>query len=103
MAIPPYVRGHDLLAGKVVVITAAPGAGVGGGTARRCLEEGARVVISDAHERRLTEAEKDLVAHGDVLAVPCDVTDEAQVQRLYDTTAERYGRIDVAINNAGLG
>ena len=37
------------------------------------------------------------------LAVPCDVTDEAQVQRLYDAAVDRHGRFDVAVNNAGLG
>ena len=39
---PPYVGGHDLLADKVVVVTAAAGAGIGAATVRRCLEEGAR-------------------------------------------------------------
>ena len=42
---PSYVGGHGLLTGKRVVITAAAGSGIGSSTARRCLEEGARVVI----------------------------------------------------------
>ena len=54
--IPPYPDGHDLLAGKGVVVTAAAGTGIGFATAKRCAEEGARVVISDHHERRLGEA-----------------------------------------------
>src|SRR6202030_974488 len=67
--------------------------------------EGAVVVISDAHERRLGEAAEALaeVAGSTPLAVPCNVTVEAQVQRLYDTAVAEHGRIDVAINNAGLG
>jgi 3-oxoacyl-[acyl-carrier protein] reductase len=94
------VTGHDLLTGKVVVVTAAAGTGIGSAAARRCLEEGARVVVSDWHERRLAET---AAALGDVLAIPCDVTDEAQVQALVDGTVAGYGRLDVMINNAGLG
>ncbi|HLH27574.1 MAG TPA: SDR family NAD(P)-dependent oxidoreductase, partial [Acidimicrobiales bacterium] len=73
---------HALLEGKVVVVTAAAGTGIGFATARRCIEEGATVVISDAHERRLAEAASALadLAGSPPLAVPCDVTDEAQVQ-----------------------
>ena len=52
---PPPPTGHALLAGKVVIVTAAAGTGIGSATARRCLEEGAAVVVSDAHERRLAE------------------------------------------------
>jgi 3-oxoacyl-[acyl-carrier protein] reductase len=101
--LPP--PGHGLLTGKVVVITAAAGTGIGFATAKRCLEEGATVVISDAHERRLGEAADALaeLAGERPLAVPCNVTDEAQVQQLYDAAAERHGHFDVAVNNAGLG
>lgn len=48
-----YVPGHGLLDGRTAVVTAAAGAGIGGATARRLLEEGARIVIGDAHARRL--------------------------------------------------
>ena len=53
---PNYVPGHGLLRDKRVVVTAAAGTGIGYATARRCAEEGARVLISDIHERRLAEA-----------------------------------------------
>jgi 3-oxoacyl-[acyl-carrier protein] reductase len=104
--VPP--PGHGLLTGKIVVITAAAGTGIGFATAKRCIEEGAQVVVSDAHERRLGEAADVLAALPESagerpLAVPCDVTDEAQVQRLYDAAVERHGHFDVAVNNAGLG
>ncbi|MFN2561769.1 MAG: SDR family oxidoreductase [Jatrophihabitans sp.] len=103
--VPPYVGGHALLDGKVAVVTASAGAGIGSAAARRCLEEGAQVVISDTHERRLGETLGALKAdHGDaVAAVPCNVTDEMQVQQLIDTAVATFGRLDVMINNAGLG
>jgi 3-oxoacyl-[acyl-carrier protein] reductase len=99
------VNGHQLLQDKVVVITAAAGTGIGGATARRCLAEGAQVLISDQHRKRLAATHDELAqAHGDrVGSHPCDVTDEAQVQALIAAAAERFGRIDVLINNAGLG
>ena len=98
------MEGHGLLAGKVALVTAAAGTGIGGATARRLLAEGAAVVISDAHERRLAETAAQMVGDGDrVLAVPCDVRDEDQVQALFAAAVERHGRLDVVVNNAGLG
>jgi 3-oxoacyl-[acyl-carrier protein] reductase len=94
------------LEGKVVIVTAAAGTGIGSATARRCLEEGASVVVSDAHERRLSETAAALGADAGgerVHAITCDVRDEEQVGALYDGTIGRFGRIDVAIHNAGLG
>jgi 3-oxoacyl-[acyl-carrier protein] reductase len=100
---PP--AGHALLEGKVVVVTAAAGTGIGSAAARRCLEEGAEVVISDQHARRLEEARDELAAaYGDrVWSMGCDVTDEEAVVTLMEGAALRFGRIDVLINNAGLG
>jgi 3-oxoacyl-[acyl-carrier protein] reductase len=96
---PAYVGGHGLLAGKGVVVTAAAGTGIGSATARRCVEEGARVVISDRHERRLAETAAELGVPG----IACDVTDEASVQALVAGATEALGGIDVLVNNAGLG
>ena len=90
---------HDLLRDKVVVVTAAAGTGIGSAVARRAQEEGATVVVSDWHERRLASTAADL----GVKAIPCDVTAEEQVQALVDGTVAEYGRLDVMINNAGLG
>ncbi|MGA5192968.1 SDR family oxidoreductase [Streptomyces exfoliatus] len=103
---PDYVPGHGLLTGRGAVVTAAAGAGIGGATARRLLEEGARVLISDAHARRLKESEAELAAEfgaDRVTALACDVTDETQVAALFDLAAERHGRLDIVVNNAGLG
>ncbi len=103
---PEYPPAHDLLAGKVVVVTAAAGAGIGAAVVRRVLEEGARaVVLGDTHERRLGEAQAALMEEfGDdrVRSLLCDVTDEAQVQALIDA-ADEFGGVDVMVNNAGLG
>jgi 3-oxoacyl-[acyl-carrier protein] reductase len=106
VTVPPVIPpGRDLLAGKVVVVTAAAGTGIGSAVAGRCLAEGAQVVISDRHERRLTAARDELArAHGDrVCSQACDVTDEAQVGALVAAAVARFGRIDVLVNNAGLG
>ncbi|MBB4715904.1 MULTISPECIES: SDR family oxidoreductase [Streptomyces] len=103
---PGYVPGHGLLKGRTAVVTAAAGAGIGGATARRFLEEGARVLISDAHARRLEECAARLAGEFGseaVTAVPCDVTDETQVRVLFETAAAEHGRLDVVVNNAGLG
>src|SRR5687768_17119850 len=99
MTAPPYVQGHDLLAGKVVLVTASAGSGIGFATAKRCQEEGATVVVSDRHERRTAESAEEL----GVLGVPCDVTDEGQVQALFDAVLAQHGQLDVLVNNAGLG
>ena len=103
MTAPPPGRG--LLDGKVVVITAAAGTGIGSATVERCIDEGATVVVSDAHERRLGEAAAGYSerAGAEVLALPCDVTDEAMVQALLDGAVEQHGHVDVLVNNAGLG
>ncbi|MGH9187856.1 MAG: SDR family oxidoreductase [Acidimicrobiales bacterium] len=98
---PAYVPGHGLLAGKVVLVTAAAGTGIGFATAKRCVEEGATVIISDAHERRLGEVAEQL--GGPTVAVPCDVTDESAVQHLFASAIEATGGLDVVVNNAGLG
>jgi 3-oxoacyl-[acyl-carrier protein] reductase len=97
------------LDGKTVIVTAAAGTGIGSATARRCLEEGASVVVSDAHERRLAETAEQLVSEAAgggqerVHAIACNVTDQAQVDALYAGAVQRFGRIDVAVHNAGLG
>ena len=104
--IPPEPpAGRDLLAGKVVVVTAAAGTGIGSAVARRCLAEGAQVAISDQHERRLAVAHDELACEfgGRVWSLPCDVTVEEQVGALIAGAVRHFGRIDVVVNNAGLG
>jgi 3-oxoacyl-[acyl-carrier protein] reductase len=102
---PRYPPGRHLLADKTVLVTAAAGTGIGFATARRCLEEGARVFVSDFHERRLGEAVEQLraLAPEAVEAKVCDVTREADVRALVSQAVRDFGHIDVLVNNAGLG
>ncbi|MDV3128717.1 SDR family oxidoreductase [Mycobacterium sp. 21AC1] len=102
---PTEVEGHGLLKGKVVLVTAAAGTGIGSSTARRALLEGADVVVSDYHERRLNETRDQLaeLGLGRVEAVVCDVTSTDAVDALITSAVEKTGRLDVLVNNAGLG
>ena len=102
---PKEIEGHGLLKGKVVLVTAAAGTGIGSTTARRALLEGADVVISDFHERRLNETREELAALGlgRVDSVVCDVTSTAAVDALITGAVDKAGRVDVLVNNAGLG
>ena len=106
LSLPPeYPQGHDLLRGRRVVITAAAGTGIGFAAAKRCVEEGASVLISDIHPARLTEAEARLeaLAKGPVMAQRCDVTVQDEVDGLFAAAENAFGAVDVVINNAGLG
>ena len=86
--------------GKVVIVTGA-GTGIGAGTARRFLQEGAFVVLNGRREGKLHEtlarfdAAKALIHSG-------DVSDEAYVKRLVADTVTRFGKLDVLVNNAGF-
>lgn len=103
MPSPPPGRG--LLTGKRVVVTAAAGTGIGSAVAERCLLEGARVLISDIHERRLAEtADRLAEATGSRPdTAVCNVTIEDDVQALIAAAITSMGGIDVMMNNAGLG
>jgi len=102
---PPYVPAHDLLRDKTVLITAAAGAGIGFATAKRCAEEGARLFISDIHEKRTAEAAQALeeISGQPVGHRLCNVREDQEVRDLVASAIEEMGRIDVVINNAGLG
>ena len=86
--------------GKVVIVTGA-GSGIGAGTARRFLKEGAFVVLNGRREQKLHEtiagfeSAKSLVHAG-------DVSDEEYVKRLVKDTVNKFGKLDVLVNNAGF-
>jgi 3-oxoacyl-[acyl-carrier protein] reductase len=105
LTLPTPPRGHRLLEGRTVLLTAAAGTGIGFATARRCVEEGARVLVSDAHERRVGEAAEQLsaLAGAPVRGVRCDVSRQDDIDALWATATETLGHVDVLINNAGLG
>ncbi|BDT84749.1 SDR family oxidoreductase [Nocardia cyriacigeorgica] len=103
---PALVAGHGLLTDRKAVVTAAAGTGIGSATARRLLSEGADVVVSDWHERRLGETRAELSAEfpdRKVEAIVCDVCSTEQVDELVRGAAAAMGRIDIFVNNAGLG
>jgi len=88
--------------GKMVVITGAS-SGLGEATARLLSAEGAIVVLGARRVERLKSLADELTARGgQALAIATDVTDRAQVKKLVDTAVQKFGRIDVIINNAGL-
>lgn len=103
--IPAYPEPRGLLKGKTVVVTAAAGTGIGYSAAKRAAEEGATVLISDFHERRLGEAADRIAAEVGPRPATfvCDVTDQAQIDALHAAAEAELGAVDVLINNAGLG
>ena len=104
---PTYVKGHNILAGKSVLITAAAGAGIGFAAATKAVEEGCRaIVISDVHEGRLAasvEKLKEETGLQNVWGKTCNVAVEDEVQALIAFAEEKLGGVDILINNAGLG
>lgn len=88
--------------GKVVIITGASG-GLGEATARHLAARGAKLVLAARRTDKLQALVAELQANGaEAMAHATDVTDAAQVQALADATLQRFGRIDVLVNNAGI-
>ena len=91
------------LENKVAIVTGA-GKGIGWGIAKVFSQEGAKVVIVDWDEEAGKKtAEEILQSGGDALFVHCDVSNEEQVKAMVQATLDKYGRIDVLVNNAGVG
>src|SRR5882757_6367267 len=99
----PVSAGTDRMSGKICLVTGG-GSGIGRASARKLAEEGASaVVIAGRREAEIEAAAAECRNFGaQALAVRADVTREEDVERLVRTTVERYGRLDVAFNNAGF-
>jgi len=90
------------LEGKVVIITGS-NSGIGKATAKLLIQEGAKVVINGRNDEKLNNAEKEINApEGKLLKVRADITKPEQAKQLIDKTIEKFGKLDILINNAGV-
>src|SRR6266542_5605778 len=91
--------------GKVVIVTGAS-SGIGEATARQLAREGAKVVLAARRVDRLEALAQEIAAMGtgaETLVVQADLSKLEDIQSLINQTRERFGRIDVLVNNAGFG
>jgi len=87
--------------GRTVIVTGG-GGGIGGASCRRFAAEGARVAVFDVNLEAAQNVARDIVASaGQAQAFQCDITDRASVDQAVAATIERFGPIDVLVNNAG--
>ncbi len=89
------------LAGKVAVVTGAA-RGIGRATVERLLAEGAKVVVSDVDAERLNKTVAEIGPPENVLAAPADVSRKDEVDRLVAAAVQKFGAIDIMVNNAGI-
>ena len=89
--------------GQVVIVTGAS-AGIGAATARELARGGARVVMA-ARRSAALEEQAGLIRNqgGDAIAITADISDAVQVERLVERTHDLFGKVDVLVNNAGIG
>lgn len=91
------------LKGKIAILTAAAGAGIGRTMARTFAREGASVVLTDIHEERTKQIAYELKKeYGvQVIGIKCDVLNLQDIKNVVKITMETFGRIDILFNNAG--
>ncbi len=92
------------LAGKVALITGAA-SGIGLAITRRFVKEKALVAMVDRNIEKLNQSREELLQMdraAQILPVPCDITNEADVVEAVKTIAEHFGRLNIAVNNAGV-
>ncbi|GER67484.1 short-chain dehydrogenase [Weizmannia acidilactici] len=91
------------LENKIAIVTGGA-SGIGLATVKALIGKGAKVVISDYNEEGGKAVEKELKENGvDVVFIRADVSDEKSVQNLVAETVKKYGRLDIMVNNAGVG
>jgi NAD(P)-dependent dehydrogenase (short-subunit alcohol dehydrogenase family) len=100
--VAPAPKAEADLRGAVALVTGGS-RGLGLAMSRELAQQGCRLAICARDEPGLEEARNDLQRFGaEVLAVPCDVADQAQVAAMVEAVTRHYGRIDILINNAGI-
>jgi len=93
---------HISFENKVALVTGAA-SGLGLATAQAFAKSGAAVALADRNEDAVNAAASQLAAQGhQVLAIRCDVSDDAQVEAMVEKTVATFGRLDAAYNNAGI-
>jgi len=93
-----------VLDGKVAIVTAGGGPGMGGAISRLLGQAGARVVVADVDPVRADDTADAIKRDGGAaIAVPTDVSKSADVERMVETTLEAFGKISILINHAGAG
>jgi 3-oxoacyl-[acyl-carrier protein] reductase len=91
------------LEGKVAIVTASAGAGIGKAAVWAMAREGANVVVTDIHEKRTIGLAEEIKSETgrDTLDILCDVSKQDHVDNLIKETLKKFGKIDVLVNNAG--
>jgi 3-oxoacyl-[acyl-carrier protein] reductase len=90
-----------MLKDKVAIVTGS-GRGIGFDIARKFVQNGVKIVLSDISQELLEDARKKLEPEGEVHSIPCNVTDSAEVEKLISGAVKHFGSRDIVVNNAGV-